>query len=37
MMDIAIKIAFWLSVVIVSYNLNKSLNRDIFKHFKDIG
>ena len=31
-----LEVVFWIAVVIVSYNLNKEMNRNIFKHFKDI-
>ena len=30
-------IVFWLGVVVVTYNLHKCLDRDIFGHFKDMG
>ena len=30
-------IVFWIGVVVVTYNLNKCLDRDIFGHFKDMG
>ena len=30
-------IVFWIGVVVVTYNLHKWLDRDIFGHFKDMG
>jgi hypothetical protein len=30
------QIIFWIAVTVITYNFNKSLNRDIFAHFKDI-
>ena len=30
-------IVFWLGVIVVTYNLHKCLDRDIFGHFKDMG
>ena len=28
-------VLFWIAGVIVIYNLNKEMNRNIFKHFED--
>ena len=36
MFEIIVEIAFWIVVVIVSYNLSKEMHKDIFKHFEDI-
>jgi len=32
-----VDIVFWIGVVVVTYNLHKCLDRDIFGHFKDMG